>query len=271
MKKYFFFLSIILSAVFALAVYADVSPSGFIPGQIWYSSKLPLTEGETVDIHTAIWNQEKNSLSAKVEFYDKNIILGTRDVVVLPSELKDISVPWKVTSGDHTISAKILSSMLSVAEKKEKVVLERISTAEDKQSVAVTFSADKILLQNQINKTVSEINNVVPENVSTAIANGILTVDSLRGNTLTRIIGEKDNTQKKIDDMTSVEKAKTIEQTVTESSNLGEVIKKPLEYVKLFLLTVLVFIFGNKVVFYGFILVIIFCLIRYIYRKIRYR
>jgi hypothetical protein len=170
MKKYFLFLLIILSMVITVPVYAvTLDNSGFIPGQIWYS-KAELVEGDTVNIHTAIWNGEKNPLSAKVEFYDKNVILGSRDVVLSPLELKDISVAWKITAGDHVISAKIISSLATVSGVKEKIVLDRTTTSDNRQFVSVVpknqageiVSADKEL-QTQIDKTNSEIKSIIPE------------------------------------------------------------------------------------------------------------
>jgi len=60
MKKYFISLFVFLSVVFVMPVYAEVSAgSGFIPGQIWYSEES-LIEGNTVNIHTAVWNGEKS-------------------------------------------------------------------------------------------------------------------------------------------------------------------------------------------------------------------
>jgi hypothetical protein len=65
MKKYFLFFLIILSVILAFPVYAEtLVNSGFIPGQIWYS-KAALVDGDTINIHTAIWNGEKDSISAK--------------------------------------------------------------------------------------------------------------------------------------------------------------------------------------------------------------
>jgi outer membrane protein assembly factor BamB len=137
MKKYFLCLLIIISTTLSIPVFAETQVnSGFIPGQIWYS-KIDLVEGDTVNIHTAIWNGEKEILSAKVEFYDKNVILGSRDITLASLELKDVYVPWKITAGDHVISAKIISSQATVSGKKEKVDLDRVTTSNDRQFVSV--------------------------------------------------------------------------------------------------------------------------------------
>jgi hypothetical protein len=278
MKKYFLYFSIIISTILALPVYAEVVVnSGFIPSQIWYS-KTTLVEGDTVNIHTAVWNGEKDFLSIKVEFYDKNVILGSRDVTLSSLELKDVYVPWKVTAGDHIISAKIISSLATVSGKKEKISLDRISTSQDKQFVSVIVK-DKngtpistntdTLLQDQINKTTNDINKIIPEKVSAPVSSGISSVDSFRDKTLTEVTSIKNETQKEIDQIKIADDNRTSAQTLNEKSNIQDATRRPIAYIKLFLFTILTFIFSNKIIFYSLLILIIFYIIRSIYRTIK--
>ena len=276
MRKYFLFLSIIISIISASSVYADVSNnSGFIPGQIWYSNEI-LVEGETVNIHTAVWNSEKETLSARVEFYDKNVILGSRDVVLSASELKDVYIPWKITSGDHIISAKIISSLATISGKKEKVVLNRNVTSSDKQFVSVVTKnsqgepvSSSDVISNQISKTSSDLINILPDSVGTTVSGGVNTIDDLRSNTFSKVETVKKETQKEINLIKGQEEKTT--KTVSNKTNIEDATKKPIAYIKLFLFTILSFIFGNKIIFYGLLILIIFYVLRAIYRKIRNR
>jgi len=277
MKKYFLFSLIIISTVLALPIYAEVSTnSGFIPGQIWYS-KDQLVEGDTVNIHTAIWNGDVGSFSAKVEFYDKNVILGSRDIVLASSELKDISIPWKITAGDHVISAKITSSLTTVSGKKEKIILDRIVTSNDRQFVSTLVknengeivSGDKEL-QNQIDKTSSELKNIIPENVSTTVSNSFSVVDDFRDKTFTQVTTIKNDTEKKIEQIKSEEK-KVVEISSSGNVSLTNATEKPIAYIKLFLFSAFAFILGNKIIFYGLLILIIFYIIRSVYRRIQNR
>lgn len=276
MKKYFLSLIIFVSIISAIPIYAEtLVNSGFIPGQIWYS-KAELKEGDTVNIHTAIWNGEKNPLAAKVEFYDKNVILGSRDVILAPAELKDVSVAWKITAGDHVISAKIISSLATVSGVKEKIVLDRIVTSNDRQFVSVVIknnpletTTEEKQLQTQINKTNSEINSIVPEKVSTSVVNSFNTVDSFRDRTFTEVASIKNDTQKKIDQIKNIEQA-TIDIS-SEKVSLPDATEKPVAYIKLFLFTLFAFILGSKPIFYGLSVLIVFLIIRFVYRKIRNR
>lgn len=276
MSKYFFSLLIIVSVFLALPARAEVvTNSGFIPGQIWYSSDA-LIEGDTVNIYTAVWNGEKNSLSTKVEFYDKNVILGNRDIILAPLELKKVFVPWKITSGDHVISAKIISSLSTIAGKKEKVALGRILTSSDRQFVAVVAKNNQdepvkisTELKNQINKTSSEINNIFPEKVSSSISNGFAVVDNFRDKTFKQISTTKNETQKEINSNPNF--VKTSAETVEVKSSVEDATKKPIAYIKLFIFSILFFIFGNKIIFYAILILVAFYIIRSIYRKIQNR
>ncbi|MFA6393004.1 MAG: hypothetical protein WCW54_02890 [Candidatus Paceibacterota bacterium] len=276
MRKYFVFLLIILSTFIALPIYAFTPVnSGFIPGQIWYS-KETLVEGDTVNIHTAVWNGESHSIIVNVEFYDKNVVLGSRDVVLAPLLLEDVYIPWKVTSGDHTISAKIISSIATISGKKEKVVLPRIITSSDKQFVSVVIKnnvgenvSETDIIKNKIVETTSGIVNIVPDNVSTSLSDSFTVLDNFRNKTLAQVDTSKKETQKEIGKVLGV--STTAKENPTKINNIPDATEKPIAYIKLFFLSVLSFIFGSKIVFYGTIILIVFFFVRWIYRKIRNR
>lgn len=277
MKKLFLSLLIIFSIISSSLVYAETfSNSGFIPGQVWYS-KDKLIEGDTVNIHTAVWNGEKSPLSIKVEFYDKNVILGSRDIILDTLELKDVFISWKVTAGDHIISAKIISSLATILNKKEKVVLGRIETSDDKQFVSVVVKnnfgesvTDADLLNNQIGKTTAEINSLVPKSISNPVSEGFSIIDDFRSKTFAKIDAAKTETKKEIGKVLGTS---TIEQKIPNKidnmSSTQDAIKKPIAYIKLFLFSILSFILGSRIVFYSLIALILFFIFRGVYRKIR--
>jgi len=284
MKRYFLIL-IFLSIFVGHFVHAEVPiTTGFIPGQIWYS-KEPLAEGDNVKVYTAIWNGDNDSLSAQVTFYDKNVVLGTRDVVVLPSQMKDIYVSWQVTSGDHSISAKIVSSSISPSGKKEQVTLSRSFTSEDHKFVPVllktsdgTPASNSDIVNSQIDNVSSTVNNIIPESVSSPISKSFNSIDDFRNNTSSQIDSLKNSTQKTIDSFsvksnaeTNDTKAKKISDIKAKEASPINQIDKPMAYIKLFFLYIFSFIFSNKIIFYGLIAVVIFLLLRYVYRKIKYR
>lgn len=273
------FLIIILSFAFIVPhSYASVTANtGFIPGQIWYG-KVPLVEGDTVNIYTAVWNNNVDPLSIKVEFYDKNVILGSRDVTVSQNQLKDVFIPWKITSGDHTISAKITSSSITTSGKKENITINNSVTTEDKQFVPVTIktsdgtsTSTSDIIQNGVEQVSLKINDVLPTSISTPILNSLGVVDKFRDSNYVKVNDAKIATQKELDSLNSNTTSKSQVSSKTTQKPLEDATQKPIAYIKLFLFSVLIFILSNKIVFYGLLVIIIFLIFRAIYRKIRNR
>jgi hypothetical protein len=283
MKKYsflfvfFFILSFIGNQV--------VTATGFIPGQIWYS-KNSFIEGETVKIYTAVWNSNKNQLSARVEFYDKNVILGSRDVVVSSEQLSEVSIPWKVTAGDHIIFAKIISSVLTSDGKKESIELDSSITVEDRMFIPVVIkkedgsqASNSDIIQSQVDKVGGTIINVLPQSISTPIGEAVGVVDGFRESALDNILTSKNNTEKDIEvykatlnnsnDVQEIDNLNEPLKEVDEKNEKPNPLDEPIAHVKLFFLKVLEFIFVHKLIFYGLIIFIIFYIFRFIYYQIK--
>lgn len=283
MKKYFLLIILIFGFTFPLAY--SYAATGFVPGQIWYSPEK-LSEGETVKIHTVVWNGGDASLQTKVEFYDKNVILGTRDVTVLAGQLKEVSISWKITSGDHTISAKLISSSVTSNGKKEIITLDNTKTEESKIFIPVTISkingepaTSSDIIKNEINKAESKIGDVIPASISTPVSDTFSKLDFIRDDTFLKIDEAKKETKTRLDLMNTQSssgkvldtknKDSKINTTNTETEVVSSPTDKPIAYIKLFFLSILAFIFGNKIVFYGLIVIVTFLILRAIYRKIK--
>ncbi|MEK7585855.1 MAG: hypothetical protein AAB477_01315 [Patescibacteria group bacterium] len=274
MKKYLYVSALFLLSLGFFAVEASsINSTGFIPGQIWYS-KSPLTSGEEVKIHTAIWNGDVKEISARVEFYDKNVVLGARDVVVSPSSVKDISISWQVTAGDHNISAKIVSSTINTGNTKEAIVPSLSTTIVDHQFVPVvirevdgTPSSSADIVKREVNKATTDIKNIVPESISKPISSTFGSIDNFRDKTYVAVHESKLETKKTIDSLNHP----TLDKLKEDTSNrkLLDATEKPIAYVRLFLLSAVSFILGSKVAFYGLGVVIIILIARFIYRKTR--
>lgn len=291
MKKYLVFFILIYFAILPTAkALGYTTTTGFIPGQIWYS-KDSFVEGETVKIYTALWNNSTSPLSAKVEFYDKNVILGSRDVVIPSSKLEEISVSWKVTSGDHSISAKIISPSVTLSGKKESVTVSNSVTGVDKRYIPVvintvqgTPATSTDIIKSQVDKAASSIGDIVPDSISSTTGESIGAIDNFRADTLKSITDNKTKTEKEIEELnksTDTSKTSNVTKTdttkkVVDSTNtvdkkvpIQDATEKPIAYLKLFFLSILSFIFGSKLVFYSLALILCFFILRFIYRKIR--
>jgi hypothetical protein len=278
MKKYLLFF-ILIYLTFTGTLYAsEFTTTGFIPGQIWYSTD-PLVLGSTVKVYTAVWNNTSTPLSTNVEFYDGKVLLGTKYIVVPSLQLKEASISWKVTAGDHAISAKIISPSITTSGKKKNIILNRISTETDKKSISVTLdktagtsAEDSNIIKSQIDKAASSLDNIVPESISAPVTKNVGFIDSFRADTQENILKTKLEAEKRVEEFNKAD-ATTTDLVVNQTKKIGisDATDRPITYLKLFFFTILSFIFGSKVVFYLLIILILFFISRGIYRKIRNR
>lgn len=277
MKSKIFLTILFTILIVNVAIAADTSNTGFIPGQIWYSVD-PLIEGDTVKVYTAVWNGDTNPLTATVEFYDKNVILGSRPVSVPKESTQNVSINWKVTAGDHVISAKILSSKILESGKSYPVVLARNATDEDRLFVPKVLEqldgtpvTTNVALKSKLDETKSNISNILPDSISKPVSNTIGGLDGFRDETYTKIVSLKDDTKKVLDNLNNPKpqvKGTEVKVKNVDTKSLGGA-DKPVAYVKLFLLSICGFLFGSPFVFYLALAVLLFLLIRSIYRKLR--
>lgn len=111
-------------------------------------------------------------------------------------------------------------------------------------------------LQNQIDKTTTEINNIIPEKAKTSMSNVYSSIEDFRVKTSIQIENTKKITQEEL----NILKNKT---------NSDDPLKKPIIQIKLYLFSILSFIFTNKVAFYTVLILLILYLLRATYRVIK--
>lgn len=266
---------IICSSIVTVASADTTSTTGFIPNQIWYS-KEPLVQGDTVKIYTAVWNGTASSASFHVQFYDGTTLLGERDSTIAAEDIQDISISWKVTAGDHSISAKINSSTTTTAGKKENVVVETTTTSVDHQFVPVAAKATATSeVKTEIDKATNAVKNIFPDSVSDPLSTTASSVDTFRSSTYSKITQSKKETQKEIDTLSTssanTSNSKSSPKTQPTQAKPLDATEKPIAYVKLFLLSIVSAIFGSKIIFYGLSALIVILFVRFIYRKARHK
>ncbi len=270
MKKYLLLtiITLFLGLTFANEALAI---SGFIPKQIWYS-KEKLLEGDTVEVHTPVWNGENDSVLVKVEFYDHNTLLGSRDAIIKPQELKDVFISWKVTAGEHLISAKIVSSVVLVGEEKKNVSLRYTETDTDKLDVE---KEKKVVEKEETSKNTETSNDdvlvgegLLPPNVTTKINEGYNSVDDFRSKTSEKIDLNKEKAKEEVE---IIKNTNTSKELASKDKKIEDVVKKPFAYLKLFGLSVLSFIFENKIVFYGLIVLVLFFVFKKIFQSFKHK
>lgn len=279
MRKIILF-SIIFSFLFLSAsnTFAETkinSTTGFVSGDIWYS-KAKLVEGDEVKIYTAFWNGENTPINIKVSFFDKDILLGTRDVSIPALTLKDISISWKVTTGDHQIKATILkaTSNQSGTNQDVSISLNEVKT----ESIFISKRVDASVPAEKLGELGEKVIDVLPKSVAEPVSSSVSDLDLFREKTKVEIekgiAGAKEKIEantvevKKENNKTNTKDKEVVVEKKKDSLSGTE---KPIAYLQFYLLSVALFIFSNTWLFYGIILFFIFLIIRFIYRKIRGR
>lgn len=265
MKKIIYIFAILFFGSFFYAQAEISTPTGIIPGAIWFSQEKLIAD-ETVKIYTAIWNGEKEELKAKIEFYDKNIVLGSREIIIAEDQLKEVSISWKVTSGDHIINAKIISSIFG----EESIILDNNETEKKRIFIPVVVveeneeeSTEQDIVKNKIEETTEEIVDIIPDSMTSKALDFFSKIDNFRNDFSEKVIVYEEEAKEEIKQI----KNKELSQDLSDNEKR---IEKPLAQAKLFSLQILSFILQHKIILYFLLLLIIFLLLRFFYRLIAY-
>ena len=267
-------ISIILFLVFSLLplvkIYGANSNAGFIPANIWYS-KDPFEEGDKIKIYTLVFNPDARELSGNVVFFDNSILLGKKDFTAPPKSTKEISIDWKVNTGDHTIFGKIENAKFLVsAGKYEEVYLAENETEKSKSTVAKkiilktdTNNMTNLAMNSLVDNASKFVEDKVPNVVKKPINEGLNVVEDFRQNTGKSIETKKETVKSEIKSLEN----KSIPTKDSNVDTSGKLLK-PFKYMELFLLNILSFILNTKILFYLISISILFYLIKFIWGKI---
>ncbi len=291
MKKtlYIFFL------LFFCARYTIVHAEqlGFPEKSIWYSDDS-FTAGETVTIYTLVVNSESSPVSGTVRFYDRDVVLGESKITIDKNDAKVVPLNWKVTEGEHQFSAQFSQVTLTESNgskvsivptssqtSKDTVYVKKNTEKpqEDTSALAAQASLNKDVITTEVSKATDFIKDKTPDSIEAKVSGATLNIENLR-ETWEDQFNEKKQSEKDSlkalndyydDRLKAKEEADPdnfVKQTYVDSS--GEnILKKPLHYVLIFLYSLVLFVVGNALIFYGLALLIVFWILRAIWRKIR--
>ncbi len=291
-KKVGIFLFLIFSIIPFYSIFAQSQNVGIIPANIWYSQD-PFQEGDKIKIYTVVYNSDTRKLFGTVIFFDNNVYLGSKDFSVDGKSTTDVWIDWAATSGDHVIYAKIENAKFLISEGKyEETYLAENKTEESKRTVSKKI-LDELpnTIANKISESttaVSNVGNIIKDNTPVAITNAVNSttnsLENLRTNISTSLENKQSSIKKEIEALNtnttnSTSAQKTIKEKTTDkkqvdtkntvaSTTNNSGVLKPLKYVELFFITIFSFIFKYKIVFYGLLAIILFLIIRYIWRLI---
>lgn len=266
---------------------------GFPEKSIWYSDDS-FTAGETVTIYTLVVNSESSPVSGTVRFYDRDVVLGESKITIDKNDAKVVPLNWKVTEGEHQFSAQFSQVTLTESNgskvsivptssqtSKDTVYVKKNTEKpqEDTSALAAQASLNKDVITTEVSKATDFIKDKTPDSIEAKVSGATLNIENLR-ETWEDQFNEKKQSEKDSlkalnayydDRLKAKEEADPdnfVKQTYVDSS--GEnILKKPLHYVLIFLYSLVLFVVGNALIFYGLALLIVFWILRAIWRKIR--
>jgi hypothetical protein len=261
-KKFGIILFLIFLLIPAGKILAQTTNAGFVPSNIWYS-KDPFVEGDNIKIYTLIFNPDTRKFTGTVDFFDNSTLLGKKDFSIVGTSTKDISINWTVTAGNHQIFGQIENAKFITASGASVTA----NLTDKKTSTSSRTVSSKIVAQNITNglNSVDGALNSTLNSIPTPAINTITTAtNSLNGfinNASATFQKAQTDTQKNIDALNDVKNS-------PKNTKSANVLQKPFEYVKLFIFTILAYIFENKILFYGILVVIALLILRYIWNLI---
>lgn len=285
---------LLILSLFVCVDSAHAGQVGFPETSLWYSND-DFVVGNTITIYTLVVNSESSQISGTVQFFDRDTLLGEKKVVINKNDTAVVSLQWKVSEGEHQFSAQFSQVTLSEGngtkisiaptspQTKKDVVFVKKSVLQENSPEANTLAAqatlNKDIVVSEVSKATDFLKDKTPDSIESKVSSVTLNVENLRET------WESQFTQKKQDEKDSLEvlndyyddrlKAKEeadpdnfVKQSYVDSS--GEnILKKPVHYVLIFLYSLIIFIVGNALVFYGLGLLVLFWIVRGVWRKIR--
>lgn len=264
MKKYILFvlLPFLFCPFFNLRAEV-INDLSFMPENVWYSGG-ELKDGEVVNIHTAIWNGLDDKVVMKIDFYDKDTLLGARDLSIEPKDLSEVSISWRVTAGEHYISAKIVSPKSIVDGVEKDVKVSSNKTKIDRQKISVVIKDQegeevktKDALGGILGQAEEKVKDILNEDVEQKVSIGFEAIEKYRLEKAEQVKGFEEEMKEKIDDIKSKDEE---DQEGLAGYN-----------VKFYFWQIIHFIFANKIAFYVVSGLLLLFILRAIYRAFRHR
>jgi hypothetical protein len=237
--KYIFLLATFLLPMWSFA-------AGFAPDSIWLSKEDPM-HGDVIDIYVVVFNNDSDNLSGTVRYYDDQLLLGEIPVTVGANTAKLVPLSWEATQGDRIIYARFSSGNLAPEEtKKLRFRVKRSVVPEPEPQVSENnqiSSGEKTDFKEVVEETSQKAEELAGE--------GFVLAEEGREETLSFFEEKKNWTEEKRKQLVSGKDEKV-------DSEFEYTVKKIGLTALLWLLTVLVFISGYKILFYGAIFGIVF-------------
>jgi hypothetical protein len=274
--------AVLLTGLFFIAP-TVLASSGFVTSPIWLIPESP-KEGEMATLSAAFRNEDTETISGTILFYDKEVLLARKSITIPPKEVGTASVAFVVSAGDHSFSASmntvnrlkkaggidVVNVPASTVKLPGQFVSKKIGVAAQAGNQAASSSEQPIL--NQIDSAEKKVLDVIPENLKEKVSVLADTVDTWRvgraavfsdGVLDAKLVLAKQAKTKEITANTVLGSKKVTVKETPKNYTDG-----PLAYLKLWTYTVFGYIFGTALFFYVIGALFTYLILRFIFRKI---
>ncbi len=250
------FLGVFLALFFCLP--SAHAATGFVNSPLWITPEKP-NEGDEVTLSALFHNAESSAVSGSILFYDGNVLLAEKQVILHPDEVATVSTSFKISAGTHVFSAstknmqessttgslQVITVPNSVVKLPLQFVPKTITLAAAADGTAASGDSTSIILK-QVDKAQASVLSALPAGTKKTVANTVNAVDNWRSS----------NAETFTKKSTAAKRASTT---------------SPFTYVKYILFSGLSWLFSSAIIFYVAGLLIIYFLFRTIFRKLRKR
>ncbi len=246
----------LFTALLFVSFASSVSAATFAR-QSLFLSKTPVTEGDTVLIHSVVANESNVKFTGDVVFKDGETKVGSVAVSIVPGGANTVSVSWKPFAGTHRVTAELTAQDGAVVESESAnfSINEKIKPGSTTTSTGIDSSQD-------IQKKIAEILPAAAP-VSTQIFS---TLDSARGTAASVLDSGIDWAKQKTG---GKKPGEVLGASTTSSGGAIDTVWTVLASVLLYILSILRFVVGNAGIFYPAFALLFFYILWRIYKRMR--
>ena len=243
----------------------SLAATGFIDAPMWIYPEAP-TQNQSVTLYALFRNDENTTVSGTVLFYDKDTIVGKKNVTVAPGGVGTANTTFRISAGSHTFSAS-MGSLTKIAPNGTSSAL--LIPMQSTQMPTIVVSANSA--------SASAVSSTANSSVSDPTSKAVLgQVDSFENTALSVVppsFQDKVTAAAKSVDTWRAVKASTFTVSREKASSATippatKYVDGPLKYVKIAFFSLLAFVFSFPVIFYIAGIVVFYIVVRFIVRKI---
>lgn len=134
--------TIIFSLVFPILSFAQSANIGIVDG-IWFSDDI-FFAGDPIRIYTAIQNNSGEDIQGRVEFFDNDISIGSKEFTTLNNRLSEVWLDAIITEGTHDYSVAITEAAINKPGEATEPITPRVITSQNTLIADVDTDGDNI-------------------------------------------------------------------------------------------------------------------------------